>query len=260
MSTILDTIIAHKRKEISVIKQATSSKKLEQKPLFTSETFSLSKKLRNSNVGVLAEFKRRSPSKPNINSSITVMEVAQGYQDAGASGMSILTDSHFFGGTLNDLSLARKNCKMPLLRKDFILDEFQLLEAKAYGADAILLIAAVLSKKEIKTLSEFAKTLNLEVLLEVHNKEEIYKSMMPSLDIVGVNNRNLNTFITNIKVSKDLSSHIPKEFVKISESGIVNQQQIRELQNYGFEGFLIGEHFMKTNNPGGSLKTLIQNF
>ncbi|MBA3987423.1 MAG: indole-3-glycerol phosphate synthase TrpC [Flavobacteriales bacterium] len=258
MSTILDTIVAHKQKEIIARKNSINSKQLEQMPLFVSETISLSKNLRSSTSGILAEFKRRSPSKPEINSSISVEQVALGYQEAGVSGMSILTNSHFFGGTLNDMEIARKNIQIPILRKEFILDEFQLLEAKAYGADVILLIAAILSKNEIISLSQFAKSLGMEVLLEVHNEAEIHKSIMSSIDIVGVNNRNLNTFITDIQTSKNLSELIPKEFVKISESGIDDILAVKDLQAYGYKGFLIGEHFMKTKDPGKSAKLFIQ--
>jgi len=258
MSTILDTIVAHKQKELIARKKSINSKQLEQMPLFVSETISLSKNLRSSTSGILAEFKRRSPSKPEINSSISVEQVALGYQEAGVSGMSILTDSHFFGGSLNDMEIARKNIQIPILRKEFILDEFQLLEAKAYGADVILLIAAILSKNEIISLSQFAKSLEMEVLLEVHNEAEIHKSIMSSIDIVGVNNRNLNTFITDIQTSKNLSELIPKEFVKISESGIDDILAVKDLQAYGYKGFLIGEHFMKTKDPGKSVKLFIQ--
>ncbi len=259
MSTILDTIVAHKRKEITVGKKIFSTKQLEQMPLFGSKTISLAKNLRSSDTGIIAEFKRRSPSKPEINSAISVEETVLGYQEAGVSGISILTDSRFFGGSLDDMDIGRRNIQIPLLRKEFILDEFQLLEAKAHGADIILLIAAILTKKEIRILSQFAKTLGLEVLLEVHNEAEIHKSLMPSIDIIGVNNRNLNTFVTDIQTSKNLSHLIPKEFVKISESGIDNFLAIKDLQSFGFEGFLIGEHFMKTKNPGKAAKSFIQN-
>lgn len=258
MSTLLENIVHHKRKEITERKKIISNKQLEQMPLFVSETISLTKILRHSATGIIAEFKRRSPSRPEINSFISIEEVALGYQEAGVSGMSILTDSHFFGGSLSDLEIARKNVQLPLLRKEFILEEYQLLEAKAYGADVILLIAAILTKKEIETLSQFAKSLKMEVILEVHNEVEIHKSIMPSLDIMGVNNRNLNTFTTDIQTSKNLSHLIPKEFVKISESGIDNYQYVKDLQVYGYQGFLIGELFMKNKNPGVSAKTCIQ--
>jgi indole-3-glycerol phosphate synthase len=147
---------------------------------------------------------------------------------------------------------------MPILRKEFIIDEYQLLEAKAYGADVILLIAAVLEKAQIKQLSQFAKDLKLDVLLEVHNEEELQKSIMPSLDMLGVNNRNLKTFEVSTDISKRLSEQIPDDFVKVSESGISSVEAIKDLKNYGYEGFLIGENFMKTDNPGKSAAEFIK--
>lgn len=172
--------------------------------------------------------------------------------------MSVLTDGKYFGGSLDDLLLARASVDIPLLRKEFVIDEYQILEAKAYGADVILLIAAILSKEEIKQLSEFAKSLNLDVLLEVHNLEELQKSIMPSLDMLGVNNRNLKTFEVSLETSKSLSEKIPEEFVKVSESGISNTSAINELKKYGYQGFLIGENFMKTDNPGENAKIFIE--
>ncbi len=185
-------------------------------------------------------------------------EVVKGYQNAGVCGISVLTDMKYFGGSLEDLVLARASVTIPLLRKEFIIDEYQLLEAKAYGADVILLIAAVLTRKQIKHLSEFAQSLGLEVLLEVHNEEELYKAIMPSLNMIGVNNRNLKTFEVDLNYSKKLSNFIPKEFVKVSESGISDISDIKELQPYGYQGFLIGENFMKTDNAGLAAKKMIK--
>jgi indole-3-glycerol phosphate synthase len=172
--------------------------------------------------------------------------------------MSILTDEIYFGGSMDDLMIARENCELPLLRKEFIIDEYQIIEAKAIGADAILLIAAILTKAEIKQFSELAKSLNLDVLLEVHNEDELHKSIMPSLDMLGVNNRNLKTFEVSLDISKQLSALIPNDFVKVSESGISSVDAIKELQPYGYKGFLIGENFMKTNNPGASATQFIK--
>ena len=171
--------------------------------------------------------------------------------------MSVLTDGKYFGGSLDDLLLARASCNLPLLRKEFIIDEYQILEAKSYGADVILLIAAILTRAEIKHFSEFAKRLNLDVLLEVHNEEELHKSVMPSLDMLGVNNRNLKTFHVSLDTSKQLSELIPNDFVKVSESGISSVEAIKELQPFGYKGFLIGENFMKTDNPGESAQQFI---
>lgn len=254
---ILDRIIADKYKEVELKKKVISSKALEGYPLFERKNISLVTALTRSNTGIIAEHKRRSPSRDIINQGHNVSEVARGYEQAGACGMSILTDAKYFGGSLDDLILARASVKMPLLRKEFIVDEYQILEAKAHGADVILLIASVLSRKEIKSLSQFAKSLELEVLLEVHNLEELEKSIMPGLDMLGVNNRNLKTFEVSTQISKDLSEKIPAEFLRVSESGISSVESIRELQDYGYRGFLIGENFMKTDSPGKSAEEFI---
>jgi indole-3-glycerol phosphate synthase len=247
---ILDKIIADKHKELLLKKLVVPISQLEQSALFERQTVSLAQKLTTSKTGIIAEHKRRSPSKSVINQDLNVEDVAQGYEEAGISGMSVLTDGKYFGGSLDDLLYARAAVKMPLLRKEFIIDEYQLLEAKAHGADVILLIAAVLEREQIKKLSEFAKSIGLEVLLEVHNEEELQKSIMPSLDMLGVNNRNLKTFEVSTDISKELSEKIPEDFVKVSESGISSVESIKDLQQYGYKGFLIGENFMKTNNPG----------
>ena len=250
---ILDQIIASKKREIALKKAVFSIQQLENSDLFNSKTNSLSKSIVNSPFGIIAEHKRRSPSKGTINHGLSLEEVVKGYENARASGISVLTDSQYFGGSLEDLVLARAAVKTPLLRKEFIVDEYQLLEAKSNGADAILLIAAVLTRSEIKALSEFAQSIALEVLLEVHNQEELEKAIMPSLDIIGVNNRNLKTFEMNLQTSMDLITEIPDDFVKISESGLTAAEDIKLLKSYGYQGFLIGENFMKTENPGKSL-------
>ena len=256
---ILDKIIADKRKEVELKKSLIPALQLENSVLFQRETISLKEKLKNSSTGIIAEFKRRSPSKSQINQTANVGQVAKAYQKAGVCGMSVLTDIKYFGGSLDDLLLARASCDLSLLRKEFIVDEFQILEAKAFGADVILLIAAVLSRNEIEKLSKLAKSLGLEVLLEIHNQEELEKSIMPSLDLIGVNNRNLKTFEVNLDNSKDMASHIPNEFVKVSESGISNPESIKELRIFGYQGFLIGENFMKTENAGSAASEFIQN-
>ena len=218
----------------------------------------MAQNLRASTSGIIAEHKRRSPSKSVINQNLNVQDIARGYEDAGVCGMSVLTDVKYFGGALDDLLLARASCNLPLLRKEFIIDSYQIIEAKAYGADCILLIAAILSRDEITQFSELAKSLNLDVLLEVHNEEELHKSIMPSLDMLGVNNRNLKTFEVRLETSKLLSELIPNDFVKVSESGISSVEAIKELQPYGYKGFLIGENFMKTDNPGESAANFIK--
>ncbi len=255
---ILDKIVADKRVEVKLRKGLIPTKQLEESVLFERQTTSLAQNLRNSTTGIIAEHKRRSPSKSVINQTSSVWEVAQGYEKAGACGMSVLTDGKYFGGSLDDLLTARASCNMPLLRKEFIIDEYQLLEAKAYGADVCLLIAACLTRQEIKNLSELAKSLQLDVLLEVHNQEELEKSLMPSLDMLGVNNRNLKTFEVSLETSKSLSTKIPNDFVKVSESGISSIEAIKELRPYGYQGFLIGENFMKTENPAQSAINFIK--
>ncbi len=247
---ILDKIVADKRKEVGLKKSLVPISQLEQSMLMERNTVSLTKALKASNTGIIAEHKRRSPSRSVINQGLNVQDVATGYESAGVCGMSVLTDGKYFGGSLDDLLLARSSVSIPLLRKEFIIDEYQLLEARAHGADVILLIAAILSKDEIKQLSETAKSLQLDVLLEVHNEEELHKSLMPSLDMLGVNNRNLKTFEVSLDTSKALSELIPDDFVKVSESGIGSIEAIKDLQQYGYQGFLIGENFMKTDNPG----------
>ena len=255
---ILDKIIANKKREVELKKSIIPVSQFEASVLFNSRTYSLVKLLKNSLSGIIAEHKRRSPSKEVINNNHSVEDVVLGYQNAGVCGISVLTDTTYFGGSLEDLLLAKASVNIPLLRKEFIIDEYQILEAKAHGADVILLIAAVLTRKKIKQLSEFAQSLGLEVLLEVHNLDELEKSIMQSLDMIGVNNRNLKTFEVSLDYSKELASKIPDEFVKISESGISSFEAVKELQQYGFQGFLMGEHFMKSKNPGLEAQKFIQ--
>lgn len=248
--SILDRIITDKKIEVEQRKSVFPVSYWEASPLFGRGTTSLTQQLRKSDSGIIAEHKRRSPSKQNINSTLTVSEVAKGYEKAGVCGMSVLTDGKYFGGSLEDLNLARAVTQFPLLRKEFIVDEYQIIEAKGHGADVVLLIAAVLTRKEIQHFSELAKSLNLEVLLEVHNLEELQKSIMSSLDLLGVNNRNLKTFEVSLDISRSLAEKIPAEFIKVSESGISEVSAIQNLKTYGYQGFLVGENFMKTDNPG----------
>ena len=257
---ILDKIVIDKRNEVDLRKALIPVSQLEASVLFDRPTTSLSKVLRESVSGIIAEHKRRSPSKAEINYKLNVQDVATGYEKAGVCGMSVLTDGKYFGGSLDDLLIARSSSDLPLLRKEFIIDEYQILEAKAFGADVILLIAAILTRDEIKAYSELAKSLQLDVLLEVHNETELHKSIMPSLDMLGVNNRDLKTFTVSLETSKKLSSLIPDDFVKVSESGISSTEAIKELQPYGYKGFLIGENFMKTDNPGISAQQFINKF
>lgn len=254
---ILDRIIADKKNEVALRKSLFPISYWEASPLFDRPLNRLSSRLRSSHSGIIAEHKRRSPSKQTINTKLSVSEVVKGYDKAGVCGLSILTDHKYFGGSLEDLNLARATTTLPLLRKEFIIDEYQLIEAKAQGADLILLIAAVLSREEIQTLSTVAQKLDLEVLLEIHNQEELEKSIMPSLDLLGVNNRNLKTFEVSLETSRALAPLIPDEFVKVSESGLSDIQSIKTLQSIGYQGFLVGENFMKTTQPGTAAQEFI---
>lgn len=255
--TILDKIIADKRKEVALKKSVIPVSQLETSVFFDRQVASLSTNLRNGTRGIIAEHKRRSPSKSIINNDFSVEEVVKGYDAAGVAGISVLTDTKYFGGSLEDLILARACTTIPLLRKEFIIDEYQIVEAKASGADLILLIASVLTRSEIEQFSKCAKSVGLEVLLEIHNQQELEKSLMPTLDMIGVNNRNLATFEVSLENSKQLSALIPSDFVKISESGITSTADIIDLENYGFKGFLVGENFMKTGNAGDAARDFI---
>ena len=258
--TILDKIVAHKKKEVAAAKQLFPVAALENSALFDRETFSFKDfLLATDRTGIIAEFKRKSPSKGIINDRVTVEEVTTGYAAAGASALSVLTDQNFFMGAQADLAKARAVNRVPILRKDFMIDEYQLFEAKAWGADIVLLIAAILTPAEIKSLSTSAKQLGLNVLLEVHNLEELERSIMPTLDAIGVNNRNLADFTVSVETSYRLAEHIPAEFLKISESAISDPDTIKQLKKAGFNGFLIGENFMKEENPGTAMKAFVAN-
>ena len=256
--TILDEINQNKRKEIEEAKQKICIEDLKMSPFFKRECNSLKAALTaEGSSGIIAEFKTSSPSKGIINDQAEVVEVTSAYSAAGASGLSVLTDSDYFGGSFENLAKARfANPQTPILRKDFMLDEYQVYEAKAHGADLILLIAASLSKVEMQNLTEVAKSLGMEVLVEVHSEEEIEK-LNPMVDLVGVNNRNLKTFEVDIETSVKLSKVLPDNFVKISESGISTIENINYLKEFGFKGFLMGENFMKEENPGQACKEFI---
>ena len=247
---ILDEIVQHKLKEVQDRKSLFPIKLLKKSIYFETPSVSLKKYLlREDRWGIIAEFKRRSPSKGVINDHASVEQVSIGYMQAGASALSILTDEHYFGGSNEDLVTARKFNFCPILRKDFIIDEYQILEAKSIGADIILLIAAALTPETTKALAKFAHSLNLEVLLEVHNLTELQQHLNQHIDVVGVNNRNLKSFEVDIDTSRELASHIPVEFIKISESGIHEQDIILELQELGYRGFLMGQRFMQYSRP-----------
>ena len=259
--TILDQIIENKKVELFRAKEKISLEELKMSEYFNRKTNSLKSHLMSSDsTGIIAEYKRKSPSKGEINMSADIVETTEGYTKAGAAGISVLTDTVYFGGFKDDLILARvNNPNTALLRKDFMIDEYQIYEAKAWGADVILLIAANLESEEIANLSKKAHELGLEVLLEVHNKAEIDKSPMENVDIVGVNNRNLKNFEeNNVNASLELFDFIPNHIIKISESCISHPDTVKHLRKVGYKGFLMGENFMKTNNPSGAMGEFVR--
>lgn len=259
--SILNTIVDAKKIIVQETKELKPIKLLEKSIFFNSQPIPMTTYLkRKDRVGIIAEIKRSSPSAGVINDKINVEKLSISYMQSGASAISVLTDTQFFGGTNQDLETARKFNYCPILRKDFIISEYQIIEAKSIGADCILLIAACLSPKLCLNLAAFAKSFDLEVLLEVRTKEEIDSHTNQYIDIIGVNNRNLNDFTTHISNSILLLEHLPKELVKISESGITEANQIHELKTAGYDGFLIGGFFMKHEEPGRACKALIDNY
>lgn len=249
MKNILTEIVAHKHVEVAARKQQRSVEELEQVSWFKRTPLSLAHFLQDPvKTGIIAEFKRRSPSKGLINGEVTVHDVTMAYTRYGASGLSVLTDEKFFGGSSDDLQQARALNNIPILRKDFIVDEYQIIEAKAIGADVILLIAECLTKEEVAHLAKFAHNFGLEVLLEVHSGDQLDK-VTDHIQLVGVNNRDLTTFKVDFNRSCELASQIPAGKCKVAESGISNTDAIITLKQAGFQGFLIGEHFMKEENP-----------
>lgn len=256
--TILETIIENKKEEVTRSKKNTSLITLEETDNFHRECYALKNFLLDSHrSGIIAEYKRKSPSKGMINNLSSVSDVTTGYAKAGASALSVLTDTAFFDGFNRDLEEARKVNALPILRKDFIIDEYQIIEAKSLGADIILLIAAVLTPEKIQMLAKLAKDIGLNVLLEVHTREELERSLCHELDAVGVNNRNLADFTVSVDTSFDLVDRIPDQFLKISESGISDPKTIRQLKNAGYNGFLIGETFMKETDPGKAMQVFV---
>lgn len=256
--TILDKIIANTKIEVAERKAKISVQTLEKSAHFNRKTYSLKEYLvLPEKSGIIAEIKKQSPSKGIINDKVSIEEVGQGYYSVGASAISVLTDFEFFGGKMEYLEAVRPLVEIPILRKDFMVDEYQILEAKAIGADVILLIAACLEPKRLEELAKFAKSLGLEILMEVHNREELERSLNPYLDVVGVNNRNLKTFDVSVQTSLELAELIPNDFRKISESALKDAETIVQLKRAGYEGFLIGETFMKTENPSQALANLI---
>ncbi len=261
---ILDKIVAHKKLQVAERRNTVPVAQLEKGKVFQRKTVSLTEHLTKADSrGIIAEFKRKSPSKGIINAEADVVAITKGYAAAGAAALSVLTDEEFFGGSSDNLQEARLHIVCPILRKDFMIDEYQIIEAKALGADVILLIAAILTPEEMKNLAMLARSLEMEVLLEVHDEAELRESALnetvaPYINAVGVNNRNLKTFEVNEDTSKELASLIPDTFVKISESGISHPASILQLKEFGYQGFLIGENFMKTDDPAKACADFIQ--
>ena len=266
MKDILSDIIAYKRMEVERQKAAVPADVLRQtiENLPPARTVSMKQSLAASDTGIIAEFKRRSPSKGWIHAEAKAEDVCPDYERAGAAALSVLTDRHFFGGTLADLQTARACTDLPLLRKDFVIDSYQLLQARACGANAVLLIAACLSPEEVMSLAGQAHALELEVLMEVHTPEEL-ACLCPHVDMLGVNNRHLGSFHTDVRTSFDMLEALaalpsqPEPPLLVSESGLSDAQIVRQLRRAGYRGFLIGENFMKSPHPGKALSAFLQN-
>lgn len=259
--SVLDKIIARKKIEVAEAKAKLSFAELEKQIQPGTVNLSLKQHLTALNkTGIIAEFKKGSPSKGIINDQVKPEIVTKGYELAGASACSVLTDKDFFFGAEADLKAARSAVNIPLLRKDFMIDEYQILEAKAWGANIILLIAACLTSAEVQRLAKFAHAMDLEVLLEVHNKEELLNNLIDEVDVIGVNNRNLKTFEVSINNSLELAELIPTRYVKISESGLDAPEDLITLGKAGFKGFLMGERFMKEQNPGKAMAEFVAKY
>lgn len=245
---ILDKIIENKKTEVKKAKSEISISELMDSQYFGKPVKSLKKTLIEKS-GIIAEFKRQSPSKGIINNQSDVLEVAKNYEKFGASAVSILTDKPFFGGSLEDISRVRKSIEIPILRKDFMIDDYQFYEAKSFGADVILLIAANLSVSQVEDFTALSHQMGLEVLLEIHDEKEL-KHINKNVDFVGINNRNLKDFKVDLDHSINLKNQLPQGILKIAESGIYSVEDFKYLKEKGFDGFLMGEYFMKNENPG----------
>ncbi len=259
MSSILREIVAHKRREVQGRKELYPPRLLEQSIYFSTRSVSLKHYLlRPNQAGVIAEIKRRSPSRGELNSHLSIEELSIGYMQSGASALSVLTDSKYFGGSVQDFTLARSFNFCPVLRKDFIIDEYQLIEAKAIGADVVLLLASVLTPGECVRFSRLAKQLGLEILLEIDDRSHLETHLTDDIDLVGVNNRDLRTLKVNVERSFCLAALVPPQFLKISESGIRQAETVHALKQLGFVGFLVGELFMESSDPVQKCKQFIE--
>lgn len=260
MATILDEIVENKKREVLELKKTLTKQELKENPLFPRQTFSLKNALLNSSTGIIAEFKRKSPSKGDIHQGIEPKDVVPLYEKYGCSAVSCLADNKYFGGSFLDVVQARENLEhTPLLFKEFLTEPYQLYLAKASGADVVLLIAACLERSQCQELALEAKELGLETLLEIHSEDELSHYDESFVNVLGVNNRNLKIFKTDVQISRDIVKNLPENAVKISESGISKPETVAELKKLGYNGFLMGENFMKESNPGIALKTFIDN-
>jgi indole-3-glycerol phosphate synthase len=256
--TILDKIAAAKREEVKKRKIANPVNLLERSAFFNQKMPSFYEALAKPAPSVIGEFKRKSPSKGIINQHADIHKVAKGYQDAGIAAMSVLTDEEFFGGNNSDLQEVAGFLTIPLLRKDFVVDEYQVTEAKAIGAAAILLIASILSKEEIDSLSRKATGLGMDILFEIHDRSDLDK-LSGDIKIIGVNNRNLKTFEVRMDNSEELLEYLPKNCLKVAESGFHTPEDVAHMFTRGYDAFLIGENFMKSENPGKRAADFIVN-
>lgn len=254
MTDILQQIVAYKRREVAAKAFLGLYRGMEDGVRHT--PLSMSRRIAESSTGIIAEFKRRSPSKGEIHPMVMAGSVVAGYERAGAAACSVLTDTPYFGGSLADLADARREVSLPLLRKEFIIDERQILEVRRYGADAVLLIASVLTAREIERFTLTAHHAGLEVLLELHSISELDK-VADGVDMVGVNNRDLTTFEVDIDESMSMAAQLPRGMVKVAESGLTSMAQIRALRTAGYQGFLMGERFMRHADPAAALKDFI---
>ena len=257
MKNILDQIVEQKRIEVQQKQQVQSIEDLKQSIHFLNPIRSAKASiLDESKTGIIAEFKRKSPSKGFINENANVEDVVIGYEQFGASVVSVLTDENFFGGSIEDLQQAKQFLTIPVLRKDFIVDTYQVYETKAIGADLMLLIAECLTKDEVYDLAKLAKEIGLEVLLEIHSEDQLEK-VNEYIDLIGINNRNLKTFIVDTEKSKQILKQLPEDLIKVAESGISNPEVVKDLKAAGFQSFLIGENFMKNENPGNAFHEFV---
>ncbi|MDP2209220.1 MAG: indole-3-glycerol phosphate synthase TrpC [Bacteroidota bacterium] len=255
---VLENIISAKIEEVKKKKKDIPIASLEAMEYFKRNTVSLSAALKYKNgIGIIAEIKRKSPSAGILRKEVDIKNMAASYQQNGAAAISVLTEENYFNGSLNDLKDARSVVDIPILRKDFIIDEYEIYEAKAFGADAVLLIADLLSKEQLRQLFYAAKSLGLECLVEIHSTESVDKLDFSLMKLIGINNRDLNTFSCNLDTFGKIAKLLPEDVVLVSESGIKNVDDLLRLQNDGAKGALIGEYFMKSENPGSALSEFI---